>query len=188
METTFDVPDNCCTLYYYADYDEPSWDVCLTEEDHGYSLVKLDPINTANSWKCGANVFVEFCNTLDSFDDCNGTWGESAVGPSQNPYMGLRNMSDFVRLTAYNYETDRGAVNLFTTYHCEETSGAFFSGANGATMGYPLDRLRAGHMPNDSCSSVQVPPGYTLELFVETFDGDSVTFEGMLDDKGRMAC
>ena len=57
-------------------------------------------------------------------------------------------------------------------------------------MGYTRDQLYQGHLTTaDRRNSVQVPPGYTVQLFnYSDFTGDSESFDGMLDSDGKMTC
>jgi len=52
-----------------------------------------------------------------------------------------------------------------------------------------MQDLKWHHMADNRVKGVQVPPGYTLQLFDgKTFDGTVESFDGKLDSDGKMAC
>jgi hypothetical protein len=101
MASTFDQPENCCSFWDYTDFTGEKWDVCLTDEDDGYSYTTLAATNRADSWRCGAKVSASFCfnsgSTLTEYG-CYGDKAESGVGPSQNREVGYKNNFETVIL------------------------------------------------------------------------------------------
>ena len=71
-----------------------------------------------------------------------------------------------IKLYAYDYEEEYGVATLFDKDDCSGRSGALLSGAKGTVTGFTKSELYyQNNMYYTTPSAVQLPPGYTLEVF-----------------------
>ena len=96
-----------------------------------------------------------------------------------------------MRLYKYDYEEHTGVATLFHDSTCYGKSVAIMSGDKGTMVRFKHDDM----FPNNEyygylVSAVQVPPGYTLELYGEDLYGDDLleSYAGELEDDGTVKC
>jgi hypothetical protein len=187
---SFNIPDNCCYLWGHENYGGNAYKACLEEDDYGFKRFdlaeeKID--NWKDSWECGKHVRAQFCN--HKTDYCGKDSGEGGAGPARNPKVGSINAMSLVKLYQYNYETDVGVATLFKDSDCEGRSAALLSNVEGTVVGFDERDLIERNMYNWSPKSVQLPPGYTLELFgSNNIEGFVDRHSGKMENDGTIKC
>ena len=137
-QDTYWPEDRCCRIYTYTDYDiekhnrNTDWaDFCAAEGDETPQVFYLNEYmkvydehngrtrsagyelwwnNRVNSFKCGTNVAIEFC---DKESECGHyRQAESAAGGAESKEIGKINIHSYIKLTPYD-PTVRFAATVF---------------------------------------------------------------------------
>ena len=83
--------------------------------------------NKMSSWKCGANVAVNFCTRKTEFkcyDDHN--YGESAGGHAESQDTGINNSLTLLKLTPYDTDALQ-SITVFADTRCHYRSSVLWS-------------------------------------------------------------
>jgi hypothetical protein len=85
---------------------------------------------------------------------------------------------------------ETGVVTTFGNSKCYGKTGALMSGTKGTVVGFTRSDLYKFNSYYKYIWAVQVPPGYTLELFSDYHYGGTSkkTFTGELDTDGAVKC
>jgi len=178
--------DDCCVLFDGSDYEGETREYCLDGEPTRSIDLTNDFDNKMNGWVCGKSVWYEFC---DSWDECHYANGTCGAGAAYTPWVKWTNRLSRLNLYEYDAVNGHGAALLWTEYDCKGTSSPFFSGDPGQTAYYTDNDLWYYNYHHDWTSSVMVPVGYEITLWDwDSFEGDSVKYEGMEDSNGYMTC
>jgi hypothetical protein len=180
--------ENCCMLFSDTNYNGYRQSVCHYGEEK-YDELWRDPWdfnNMTQSFVCGKNVKITFCDNLEHTCDHK----NSSAGRVDNPDIGdfMRGKMSSLKIEPYD-RRHYGAANLFEHWNCNGKQAAFEYRGSGGHTKYTLYDMEHAGLPDDTLSSVMVPLGYVLEVYRDDGNrGPHRTIVGAQDAEGYMQC
>eukprot|EP00352_Strombidinopsis_acuminata_P005040 CAMPEP_0176357082 /NCGR_PEP_ID=MMETSP0126-20121128/14510_1 /TAXON_ID=141414 ORGANISM="Strombidinopsis acuminatum, Strain SPMC142" /NCGR_SAMPLE_ID=MMETSP0126 /ASSEMBLY_ACC=CAM_ASM_000229 /LENGTH=129 /DNA_ID=CAMNT_0017710519 /DNA_START=122 /DNA_END=511 /DNA_ORIENTATION=+ len=116
-----------------------------------------------SSYECGSSLSFDMCN--DVWGSCESKHGSTGAGHVRTSKVGHNDTLDRLFLRYYDPAV-QGAVVAFRDSDCRSDSGRFLSSTT-STASYTKSMMDTRNMKNDAISSIMIPEGYSVRLFVD---------------------